>query len=340
MQIIKRDGRKQKYTITKIEKAIEKAFIAAGSAVQDSVLSDIARAVEEKIKDKEQVTVEMIQDHVEQELMEKNFYDVAKRYILYRDHRAQIRQTLNTIVERFHVQDDVRRTLEKVEKDFPGEIYPMDKLADKFFSFVKEGQADSDLLPLLVRAAAELTTQEAPDWEFIAARLLLVKFYREIKVYNHDESFVEKIHHLVSMGLYGEYIEQAYSEAELKEAQSFLDKRRDELFNYSGLDLLIKRYLIVDHSRHPLETPQEMYMGIALHLAMNEKEDRMQWVKKFYDMLSTMKVTMATPTLSNARKPFHQLSSCFIDTVPDSLDGIYRSIDNFAKVSKLGGGMG
>lgn len=81
-------------------------------------------------------------------------------------------------------------------------------------------------------------------------------------------------------------------------------------------------------------------MGIALHLCMNEKIDRMKWVKRTYDMLSQLEVTMATPTMSNARKPYHQLSSCFIDMVPDSLDGIYRSLDNFAKVSKLGGGMG
>ena len=77
-----------------------------------------------------------------------------------------------------------------------------------------------------------------------------------------------------------------------------------------------------------------------MHLAMKETHHRDQWVQRFYDMLSQLQVTMATPTLSNARKPFHQLSSCFIDTVPDSLDGIYRSIDNFAKVSKFGGGMG
>ena len=73
---------------------------------------------------------------------------------------------------------------------------------------------------------------------------------------------------------------------------------------------------------------------------MNEPQDRMTWVQRFYNMLSKLQVTMATPTLSNARKPFHQLSSCFIDTVPDSLEGIYRSIDNFAQVSKFGGGMG
>ena len=79
---------------------------------------------------------------------------------------------------------------------------------------------------------------------------------------------------------------------------------------------------------------------IAMHLAMNERADRARWVGRFYDILSRLEVTVATPTLSNARKPFHQLSSCFIDTVPDSLDGIYRSIDNFAQVSKYGGGMG
>ena len=112
------------------------------------------------------------------------------------------------------------------------------------------------------------------------------------------------------------------------------------MFTYSGLDLLLKRYVIHDHNHVPLETPQEMFMGIALHLCMNEKIDRMKWVKRTYDMLSRLEVTMATPTMSNARKPYHQLSSCFIDMVPDSLDGIYRSLDNFAKVSKLGGGMG
>ncbi len=84
-----------------------------------------------------------------------------------------------------------------------------------------------------------------------------------------------------------------------------------------------------------------MFLGIALHLAMPEKKDcRLMWVGRIYDLLSRLEVTMATPTLSNARKPNHQLSSCFIDTVPDSLDGIYRSLDNFSQVSKFGGGMG
>ena len=78
-----------------------------------------------------------------------------------------------------------------------------------------------------------------------------------------------------------------------------------------------------------------MFLGIALHLAMNEGENRLHWVKKFYDMLSRLEVTMATPTLANARKPFHQLSSCFIDTVPDSLEGIYAASTTLPKSASL-----
>ena len=82
-----------------------------------------------------------------------------------------------------------------------------------------------------------------------------------------------------------------------------------------------------------------MFMAIAMHLAMNEKE-KVYYAKEIYDLLSTLKITMATPTLANARRPFHQLSSCFVDTINDSLEGIYKSISEFAQVSKYGGGMG
>ena len=149
-----------------------------------------------------------------------------------------------------------------------------------------------------------------------------------------------KVRYLVDQNLYGAYILEHYTKEDLDLAETFIVPERDELFTYSGLDLLLSRYVITSRQHVPLESPQEMFLGISLHLAMEEKNDRMGWVKRFYDMLSQLQVTMATPTISNARKPHHQLSSCFIDTVPDSLDGIYRSIDNFAKVSKFGGGMG
>lgn len=146
---------------------------------------------------------------------------------------------------------------------------------------------------------------------------------------------------LTEHGLYGKYILENYTKEEIDEAAGLIDENRNKLFNYSGLQLVLERYVIKSHNNEILESPQELFLGVALHLAMPEKKDvRMQYVKRFYDMLSKLEVTMATPTLANARKPYHQLSSCFIDTVPDSLAGIYRSLDNFAQVSKFGGGMG
>ena len=153
-------------------------------------------------------------------------------------------------------------------------------------------------------------------------------------------TFYRKLKYMTEEGLYGDYILQNYSEEEINEAATFIDPERNKLLNYSGLDLLLKRYVIKNYSGKVIERVQEMFLGIALHLAMPEKEDRLMWVRRIYDLLSKLEVTMATPTLSNSRKPSHQLSSCFIDTVPDSLDGIYRSLDNFSQVSKFGGGMG
>ena len=150
-----------------------------------------------------------------------------------------------------------------------------------------------------------------------------------------------KLRYLTAKELYGSYILENYTEQELRAASRFIVAERNHLYSYAGLDLLLSRYVIHTHHGVALESPQEMYLGIALHLAMLEEPSvRMDWVRRFYDMLSLQQVTMATPTLANARKPYHQLSSCFIDTVPDSLDGIYRSLDSFAKVSKWGGGMG
>lgn len=237
----------------------------------------------------------------------------------------------------------LRTVLEGICSDFTDEAYSLELLEEKFRSFARPGMEEPELWAALVKAAVELTSAQSPKWELIAARLLGVSFRRELsgrlKVLGITD-FYSKLCYLTEEKLYGEYILEHYTKEEIQEAETFLCPERDHLFTYSGLDLLLKRYVIRSRRQEPLETPQEMFLGIALHLAMEEKKDRLYWVRKFYDMLSRMYVTMATPTLSNARKPYHQLSSCFIDTVSDSLEGIYRSIDNFARVSKFGGGMG
>ncbi len=247
------------------------------------------------------------------------------------------------IMQAFPQLQELEMLLHEIERQFSGEEYALEHLAEKFSSFQKERMQEEESFHFLIKAAVELTTQEAPKWEMIAARLRMLSFSKELeKTMKACEitSFYEKVVFLTEQGLYGAYILEHYTKEELDEFEGFLDSERNYLFTYSGLELLLSRYIIRTGKGVPTESPQEMFLGIAMHLAMKETEDRKRWVWKFYDMLSSLKVTMATPTLANARKPRHQLSSCFIDTVPDSLNGIYRSIDNFAKVSKFGGGMG
>jgi ribonucleoside-diphosphate reductase alpha chain len=340
MLITKRNGTEESYNREKIAVAIKKSFASTGrDAVEETIREMVGKVETFVLADANNRNVERIQDEVERCLMEHGFYAEAKNYILYRWQRTERRKALNDIVTGTG-KPLMAETLKEIQEDFTGKEYSLTVLAKKFADICKPGMTPDERLSALIKAAVELTTQEAPDWEFIAARLLNFRLAEKRAAVSGKQSFYEKLVYLTEEGLYGNYILESYSREEIDEAAGFICPERDKLLNYSGLDLLARRYLIHTHSHEPLESVQEMYLGIALHLAMPEKTDRMLWVRRFYDMLSRLEVTMATPTLSNARKPYHQLSSCFIDTVPDTLEGIYRSIDNFAMVSKFGGGMG
>lgn len=362
------------------EQASARGLIAGHGASAPAVSADELEALLASIEqamDRDAVDcVEGVQDLVERALMERGHFEVAKSYILYRHERAEKRAVRvelaravaglgggiaceeglvaadvpsaadddAAIAPKDYLVEDLDRTLARIQRDFDDPAYDLAMLSARFRALTGAGQEADARLGALIRAAVELTSQEAPRWEMIAARLLDLSFMRHLAATRRElgiASFGELVRYLTERGLYGDYILASYSVSELEEAAAFMVSERDELFAYSGLDLLINRYVIRAHDHTPLESPQEMFLGIALHLAMNEEPtQRLAWVKRFYDMLSKLEVTMATPTLSNARKPDHQLSSCFIDTVPDSLVGIYRSIDNFAQVSKYGGGMG
>lgn len=340
MLITKRNGTEESYNREKIAVAIKKSFASTGrDAVEETIREMVGKVETFVLADVNNRNVERIQDEVERCLMEHGFYAEAKNYILYRWQRTERRKALNDIVTGTG-KPLMAETLKEIQEDFTGKEYSLAVLAKKFADICKPGMTPDERLSALIKAAVELTTQEAPDWEFIAARLLNFRLAEKRAAVSGKQSFYEKLVYLTEEGLYGSYILESYSREEIDEAAGFICPERDKLLNYSGLDLLARRYLIHTHSHKPLESVQEMYLGIALHLAMPEKTNRMLWVRRFYDMLSRLEVTMATPTLSNARKPYHQLSSCFIDTVPDTLEGIYRSIDNFAMVSKFGGGMG
>lgn len=232
-------------------------------------------------------------------------------------------------------------------KDNDG-IYTKDRLIDALEHIVRPTMTDKEIRDSLIQVSLELTTDLEPKWQFVAAKLYTLRLYdevRELRGFEANEDLYKGLYKfiedLTEQGLYGKYILQNYTREDIDELEKEIKPERDFLFTYSGINLLSKRYLIQNFNRKILELPQQMFMGIAMHLAIPEKkEKRVEWAKRFYNVLSSLKATMATPTMSNARKPFYQLSSCFIDTVDDSLKGIYKSLDNFAEVSKFGGGMG
>ncbi len=239
-----------------------------------------------------------------------------------------------------------KKAVEEIKDEYG--TYTEEVLIEKMELIVREGMTDEEIRDSLIQVSLELTTDMEPNWQKIAARLYVEKLYDEVKknrgldstkdLYKNFYGFVRE---LVDNKLYGKYILENYTEEDIKELEKVIKPERDFLFTYSGIKLLSGRYLVENFNREVLELPQQMFMGIAMHLAIPEKkENRLYWAKRFYDVLSSLKATMATPTMSNARKPFYQLSSCFIDTVNDSLKGIYKSLDNFSEVSKFGGGMG
>lgn len=338
--IKKRDGRFEEFKEEKILKAVSKAFKSINVKIEEEKLREITSRVISSINE-EIPTVEEVQDLVEKALMELGYFDCAKSYILYRNNRKEKRANRDEINASI-TSLDLRSTLKGIEKDFPEDQYDLSHLLAKFKSFVSKDASKEMKVKALIKAAVELTSFEAPKWEYIAARLYIFSFNTKLKNIQKElgiTNLYSKIQYLVDNDIYGSFLLEKYTKEEIDECEKMIVKSRDRLINYSSFELILKRYLAKNHNGVVLESIQEMWLVIAMHLAINEK-DKLYWVKRFYESLSKLEFTLATPTMGNARKSFHQLSSCFIDTVEDSLDGIFKSITNFASVSKHGGGMG
>ncbi|MBM6616583.1 ribonucleoside-diphosphate reductase subunit alpha [Bacillus suaedaesalsae] len=199
----------------------------------------------------------------------------------------------------------------------------------------------------LIENALNLISIDQPNWTFVASRIYLNELYKRVSVirgYNHNErygDFYDLIKRFEEIGIYNNSLLTSYTKEEIDEIGRFIDASKDELFTYIGLFLLADRYLAKDYEGNIFELPQERFMIIAMTLMKNEdKEKRPTLVKEAYWALSNLYMTVATPTLSNAGKNFGQLSSCFIDMVDDSLNGIYLNNWDVAKLSKDGGGLG
>src|SRR5690606_13442211 len=209
-----------------------------------------------------------------------------------------------------------------------------------------EYKAES-ITELIVKTALENVDEANTEWTYIAAKAFLLRLYKQASVnraYSASDKygdFYGLIKTLGSKGIYSGVLLEKYSREEIRELAELIEPERDLLFDYPGLHLLATRYLATDHAKNTYELPQERWLIIAMHLMQDEdKTKRFELVAEAYWALSNLYMTVATPTLANARLAHGQLSSCFIDTAEDSLIGIYNSNKDIARLSKDGGGIG
>lgn len=200
----------------------------------------------------------------------------------------------------------------------------------------RDGITTAEIQDTLIKTAVDKIDVDCPDWTFVAARLFLYSLHKRVAKtngYNHLREYFERGEKegRILLGLKEKY--------DLDDLNDYIKPERDLQFTYLGIKTLYDRYLIKDKKGEPIELPQQMFMGIAMFLAQNEFNPQ-EWAKKFYDLISKFEVMLATPTLSNARTTRHQLSSCYIGSTSDNIEGIFDSYKEMALLSKFGGGVG
>lgn len=365
-----REGDLVKFDKTRIERAIEKAAESAGVTQLDfieSVTDCAAVKLSENMPHSDSMSlidIEMVQDAVEMCLMEYGQYEVAKHFIIYRNDRIRSRDKTKEQLEKKMVDKKlkIKKTngssqifdMLKIKETYKKVSYKLarkcrfEELEESVKKYIVEGIQTKDITSMMIKSAIDLISIENTSWQFIAGRLALLDLYKEasnnrgmdIKDIYDEKHYLSLFKEYIDLGLYSKDFFNFYSEEDVLEAGRYLKKETDMSYNYTTMLMYRKRYLL-NPNKVIKELPQEMYMSIALFLAMPEpKEKRLETAKKIYDYCSTGKISLPTPTLLNARTNFHQLSSCFKFNVDDDLRAIYHSIENMAQVSKYGWGIG
>lgn len=362
----KRNGDIASFDKNLIKNAIEKAYLETEKKwinldkIVSSICDDI-EIFEKKFDDKDLISVEDIQDIVEQWLMKAKQFDVAKRYIIYRNEHKKIREEKVEIIQRqieennFYVIKKnwskelfdiwkIKKTYDLIALDLI-EKCPFSQIEKDLKNYIVDEIKTDDINKLLVKTAVNLISMDNIDWQFIAWRFLTIDLYKKVsrnknieisKLYdaNAFANFMKE--YTDEWWFYDKFFEY-YSVEDFLEAGNFLKPERDMEYWYTTLLMLNKRYLCNPNKVYK-ELPQYMYLAIALFLAIPEKkENRLKITKEIYDAISTQKLSLATPTLMNARRRFHQLSSCFVLNADDDLRSIYHNVENIAQISKFGG---
>ncbi|MDX1296272.1 MAG: ribonucleoside-diphosphate reductase subunit alpha, partial [Sulfurimonadaceae bacterium] len=200
----------------------------------------------------------------------------------------------------------------------------------------RDGITSREIQETLIKTAVDKIDIDAPNWTFVASRLFLYDLYHRVNGFTGYCSMREYMERGEKEGRILLGLKEMY---DLEYLDKHIVQERDLQFTYLGIRTLYDRYLIKDREGNPIELPQHMFMAIAMFLAQRE-ENKEEWAIKIYDMISKFEVMLATPTLSNARTPRHQLSSCYIGSSTDNIEGIFDAYKEMALLSKFGGGIG
>lgn len=350
ISIRKRDDTIVSYKPERIKKAITSAFRDVWNLQtyhtltpsQQTVIDQVYQAVIEKIsKEKDfdtPIDVERVQDYVELILMRQEHYEVAKSYILYRENRAKVRNIEQKTVPNLQVKlssgDSVpyqQETLLKELKEVCSGLTP--QCSESQLLKIIESQLFDQITSEEIRKASILASrsliEKDPDYDRVAARLLLKTIYKESL-----SDFSDYIKKCVEAGR----LSPDLLTFDLDRLENALDHNKDLQFPYQGLQTLYDRYLTrIDDQ--VIEPPQFFWMRVSMGLAINE-EKRNERAIEFYNTLSSFDYVSSTPTLFNSGTCHPQLSSCYLSTVQDDLEDIFRVVSDDAKLSKWAGGIG
>lgn len=367
--IKKRNGEFVPFEAEKIERAIKKAFVSVTREEKADVAKHIMELVTKELELEAMTregyvpTVEHTQDLVEKNLMSAGFFEVAKHYIIYRFEHQKIRevkkletlekveegglmiQKRNGSLERFDIEK-VRTSVMHVVRGYEKEVN-VDQIVQQVKLEVYEGMSTKEIRKALVMTIRSMIEQD-PAYSYVASRMVLHSINEDLLGDTLDysrideqykEAFVKGIQKGVERGL----LDPRMAGFDLKRLADSLVRSRDDLFMYLGSQTLHERYLVrdVEGDGNIIEHIQGFWMRVAMGVALAEKEiNRTSRAIEFYEVMSTLRFVPSSPTLFHAGTKHPQLSSCYLNTVGDSLESIFKVYADNAQLSKWAGGIG
>jgi ribonucleoside-diphosphate reductase alpha chain len=362
-RIKKRNGSIVPFDRTRVERAMDKAFIATGVSVEETTVCDLTSRVIGELERKfieRTPGVEDIQDIVERTLAEAGHFNVSKSYVIYRREREKVRERkkwellervarreLNVkrrdgTVARFDVAE-IERAVRNVANEYPAAAINVYEILEDVKAGLYDGISTSEINQVVLMVL-KARIERDPVYSAVAARFLVNDLYKEVLGKDEfdkgfEEAYRKGFAAAMRRGVEGGRFDTRFLEADLEKLGRSLVLERDQLFEYMGLQTLYDRYFMKDYAQNIFEVPQYFWMRVALGLSLLEPE-REARALEFYHTISTFRYIPSTPTLLHAGTTHPQMSSCYLTTVEDDLHHIFKCIGDNAQLSKWSGGVG